>query len=149
MAKNDSDLFDRLRRAGLRKEVARTLSEIGEGAGNKLRRTARGAVAELRSLADEIERRLPDVAPSAPSPRTTATAKPRGTAATPAAKAAPRTPRTAAKAAPRTPRSAATAKTRTSRTPAGRSSPTAKPASRRSAPSGREGSTTDGPGTTG
>jgi len=32
MAKNDSDLFDRLRRAGLRKQVAKTLSEISEGA---------------------------------------------------------------------------------------------------------------------
>jgi len=148
MAKNDSDLFDRLRRAGLRKEVARTLSEIGEGAGKKLQGTARGAAAELRSLADEIERRLPDVAPSATSPRTTPTAKPRGTAATPAAKPAPRaprTPRTATKPAA----GAATAKTRASRAPAGRSSPAAKPATRRSAPSGRQGGTTDGPGTTG
>ena len=32
MAKNDSDLFDRLRQAGLRKQAAQTLSGIGEGA---------------------------------------------------------------------------------------------------------------------
>jgi alkaline phosphatase len=59
MAKNDSDLFDRLRQAGVRKQVARTLSGIGEGASKKAVRAARSAVSELRSLADEIERRLP------------------------------------------------------------------------------------------
>ena len=59
MAKNDSDLFDRLRRAGLRKQVAKTLSGIGQDASNKALRAARSAVGELRSLADELERRLP------------------------------------------------------------------------------------------
>jgi alkaline phosphatase len=58
MAKNDSDLFDRLRQAGVRKQVARTLSGIGEGASKNAVRAARSAVSELRSLADEIERRL-------------------------------------------------------------------------------------------
>jgi hypothetical protein len=65
MAKNDSDLFDRLRRAGVRRQVAKTLSEIGEGAGQKAVRSARSAVGELRSLAEEIERRLPGVMPDA------------------------------------------------------------------------------------
>jgi predicted Rossmann fold nucleotide-binding protein DprA/Smf involved in DNA uptake len=59
LAKNDGDLFERLRRAGVRKQVAKTLSGIGEGASNKAVRAARSAVSELRSLADEIERRLP------------------------------------------------------------------------------------------
>jgi len=65
MAKNDSDLFDRLRQAGVRKRVARTLSGIGEGASEKAVRAARSAVSELRSLADEIERRLPSSSRSA------------------------------------------------------------------------------------
>jgi DNA-binding transcriptional ArsR family regulator len=64
MAKHDRDLFDRLRQAGLRKQVAKTLSEIGEGASKKAQRAAHAAVGELRSLADELERRLP-VTPNA------------------------------------------------------------------------------------
>jgi len=59
MAKNDSDLFDRLRQAGLRKQVAKTLSEISESASKRALGAARSAVGELRSLAEEIERRLP------------------------------------------------------------------------------------------
>lgn len=59
MAKNDSDLFDRLRQAGLRKRVAKTLSGIGDGASKQAVRATQSAVSELRSLADEIERRLP------------------------------------------------------------------------------------------
>ncbi len=59
MSRNDNDLFDRLRQVGLRKQVAKALSEIGEGAGKKARNAARGAVSELRSVADEIERRMP------------------------------------------------------------------------------------------
>jgi hypothetical protein len=59
MAKNDNDLFERLRQAGLRKQVAKTLSGIGEGAGKKARTAAQSAVSELRSVADEIERRMP------------------------------------------------------------------------------------------
>jgi DNA-binding transcriptional ArsR family regulator len=61
MANNDSDLFDRLRRAGLRKQVAKTLSEIDERAGKKALRIARGAAADFRALAEELERRLPSV----------------------------------------------------------------------------------------
>jgi hypothetical protein len=78
MAKKDIDLFDRLRKAGLRKQAATALSEVSEGAGKKAQRTAHAAVKDLRALADEIERRLPadtptsdgDRAKRAPAPRT-------------------------------------------------------------------------------
>ena len=63
MAKTDSDLFDRLRQVGLRKQAAKTLSEIGQGASKKALGAARSAVSELRALADEIERRLPTATP--------------------------------------------------------------------------------------
>lgn len=86
MAKKDSDLFDRLREAGVRKQVAKTLSEIGDGAPKKALRAAKSAIAELRSLADEIERRLPSGTPGAaaigkavrrkPAPSTRASARP-------------------------------------------------------------------------
>ena len=59
MAKNETDLFDRLRKVGVRKQVAKTLSDIGEGASKKAVKAALSAATELRSLADEIERRLP------------------------------------------------------------------------------------------
>jgi DNA-binding protein HU-beta len=59
MAKNDRDLFDRLRNAGLRKQVAKTLSGIGDDAGKKAASAARNAIKELRGLADDIESRLP------------------------------------------------------------------------------------------
>jgi hypothetical protein len=59
MAKNDRDLFDRLRNAGLRKQVAKTLSGIGDDAGKKALSAARNAIKELRALADDIEGRLP------------------------------------------------------------------------------------------
>ena len=64
MAKNDRDLFERLRHAGVRKQVAKTLSGIGEGASKQAVRAAQSAVSELRSLADELERRLPSVSRS-------------------------------------------------------------------------------------
>ena len=64
MAKNDTDLFDRLRQAGVRKQVAKKLSGIGDGASKKAVRAARSAVTELRSLAEEIERRLPSASRS-------------------------------------------------------------------------------------
>jgi predicted Rossmann fold nucleotide-binding protein DprA/Smf involved in DNA uptake len=78
MAKNDSDLFDRLRHAGVRKQVAKTLSGIGEGASKKTVSAAHSTVAELRSLADDIERRLPGAsrptrARSAPTTRARST----------------------------------------------------------------------------
>lgn len=59
MPRRDSDLFDRLRRAGVRKQVATTLTELGEDPGKKAAMAGRSAVAEWRSLADEIEKRLP------------------------------------------------------------------------------------------
>ena len=59
MAKNDTDLFDRLRRVGLRKKAAKALSDVSHTAGDKTQRAARAAAHELRALADEIERRLP------------------------------------------------------------------------------------------
>jgi hypothetical protein len=58
MGKNNSDLFDRLRRAGLRKEAAKALSQISTDAGKKALRAAREAAHELRTLADEIEHRI-------------------------------------------------------------------------------------------
>jgi hypothetical protein len=67
MAKKDTDLFQRLREIGLRKQAAKTLSEAGDNAGKKAQRVARAAVAELRAIADEIERRLPAATP-APDP---------------------------------------------------------------------------------
>ncbi|MGZ6588999.1 MAG: hypothetical protein ACXVHX_32565 [Solirubrobacteraceae bacterium] len=69
MANKDPDLFDRLRQAGLRKQAAKTLSEVSESAGKKAERTARAAVKELRALADEIERRLPAAAPASDARR--------------------------------------------------------------------------------
>jgi predicted Rossmann fold nucleotide-binding protein DprA/Smf involved in DNA uptake len=68
MAKNDSDLFDRLRNAGLRKQAAKTLSGMGEDAGKKAVKAARNAVKELRTLADEIESRLPKLTQAASAP---------------------------------------------------------------------------------
>lgn len=59
MAKNDTELFDRLRQVGLRKKAAKALSEVSRSAGSKTQQAARAAAHELRALADEIERRLP------------------------------------------------------------------------------------------
>jgi predicted Rossmann fold nucleotide-binding protein DprA/Smf involved in DNA uptake len=100
MAKNETDLFDRLRRVGVRKQVAKTLSDIGEGASKKAVRAAQSAATELRSLADEIERRLP----SASGSKTAGSSRSRR-AATPRA-ATPATRTRAASAAPK--RTAAT-----------------------------------------
>jgi hypothetical protein len=59
MAKKDTDLFDRLRDAGLRKQVAKRLSALSDDASNKASRAARSTASEFRAIADEIERRLP------------------------------------------------------------------------------------------
>lgn len=64
MPKRDIDLFDRLRQAGVRKQVAKTLSEIGDDAGKQATRAGHAAVAELRALADEIAKRLPGATPT-------------------------------------------------------------------------------------
>src|SRR5206468_6811201 len=57
----DRELFDRLRASGLRKRVARVISEAtgaGRDAGGRAEQTARKAIKDLRGLADEIEDRL-------------------------------------------------------------------------------------------
>jgi hypothetical protein len=59
MAKKDNDLFDRLRDAGLRKQVAKRLSALSDDASSKASRAARSTAGEFRAIADEIERRLP------------------------------------------------------------------------------------------
>jgi hypothetical protein len=64
MAKKDADLFDRLRQVGLRKQAAKALTGVSDNAGKNAQRVARAAVAELRALADEIERRLPAATPA-------------------------------------------------------------------------------------
>ena len=62
MAKRiDEELFDRLRANGLRKRVARTISEAagaGRTAGGRGEAAVRGAITDLRKLADELEDRL-------------------------------------------------------------------------------------------
>ncbi len=132
MPKANDDLFRRLRRAGVRKPVAKTLSELTEDAGKKAAGAGHRAVAELRALADEIEKRLPASTPapkahdqavpvtagrrrtSSPATETTAkkasAARPRKTAGRPTAAPASSAPRgenkakilAALKAGPRT-----------------------------------------------
>jgi len=127
MPKRDSDLFERLRQLGVRKQVAKALSELGGGAGKKATRAARDAVAELRAVADEIEKRLPGVAepatgdtasaPSVPATRRPVRRAARPTAARVAGGAGGRsTP--AGKSAPQR-RSASRSTSATSRTPRG------------------------------
>jgi hypothetical protein len=62
MAKTiDRELFDQLRAQGLRKRVARLVSEAAGAAGSANSRgnaAARNVIAELRKAADEIEARL-------------------------------------------------------------------------------------------
>jgi predicted Rossmann fold nucleotide-binding protein DprA/Smf involved in DNA uptake len=90
MAKRDNkDIFQRLRQVGLRKQAARALSELGDTTSKRAVRAARAVVTELRSLADELEQRLPD-ATSDPAPVGTpasraadVAAKPTTTAKTP------------------------------------------------------------------
>ncbi len=82
MAKKDADLFDRLRQVGLRKKAAKALSGVSEHAGKNAQRVARATVAELRALADEIERRLPAATPVLDSSGKKNAAKPRPRATT-------------------------------------------------------------------
>jgi len=124
MAKNDSDLFERLRRAGLRKQVARTLSQI-DGAGKKTQRAAHGAVAEMRAVADELERRLSAAAASAAAPAVGAARRRASTARTSA-----RGARSAAKPAAVKPPAARGAR---SRAATGARTASAKPARARAA----------------
>ena len=101
MAKKNTELFDRLRQIGLRKQAAKAFSEVSQSAGNKAQRAARAAVSELRALADEIEQRLPAAAP----PSDASAAK-----RTPAARARKATPASRRSSAAGTRRAATTAK---------------------------------------
>ena len=65
MARHDQELFDRLRAAGLRKQIAKPLSAIGADARQRSVKAARAAIDDLRALADELERRLPTDSTSA------------------------------------------------------------------------------------
>jgi hypothetical protein len=62
MAKNrGNDFFSTLRSQGLRKSVAKTISDLesgGRSAGGRAEALARQAIADLRSAADAIEKRL-------------------------------------------------------------------------------------------
>jgi hypothetical protein len=62
MARNkNNDMFSSLRSAGLRKRVARTLSDIdssGQSARGNAEKLARRVISDLRSAADTIEKRL-------------------------------------------------------------------------------------------
>jgi hypothetical protein len=51
------DLFDLARAGGLRKRVAKTISEAGGSTGKKSRKSAEKAVTNLRSMLDELEDR--------------------------------------------------------------------------------------------
>jgi hypothetical protein len=144
MPKRDDDLFTRLRRAGVRKPVAKTLSELTGDAGKKAAGAGHLAVAELRALADEIEKRLPTLAvvaapPAPPAPVTAATTpRKRPAARRSAAKqpaAAPRAtaakPATSARASAAKP--AAGARTAAAKPAAGARAAAAKPAAGASA----------------
>jgi predicted Rossmann fold nucleotide-binding protein DprA/Smf involved in DNA uptake len=109
MPQRDDDLFTRLRRAGVRKPVAKKLSELSADAGNKAIAAGRRAVAELRMLADEIEKRLP------PAPSGSLTS----------AKPGPVTPKRRQVAPTATAQSKTTASTARSRATAARTSKTA------------------------
>ena len=62
MAKNrGTDFFSTLRSQGLRKSVAKTIAELeggGRSAGTRAEALARQTIADLRSAADAIEKRL-------------------------------------------------------------------------------------------
>jgi hypothetical protein len=133
MAKKDTDLFDRLRDAGLRKQVAKTLSDLSESASKKAHEQARGLTNELRSLADEIERRLPSVAPRASTRKSaTSTAARKPASATtrrkPATSTAARKPASATTA--RTPAASRAAAKPKPRASSGGAAAAAKPAAR-------------------
>ena len=59
--KRNTDFFDALRGAGLRKRVARALTDIdasSKGARGNAEKAARRVIGDLRSAADSIEKRL-------------------------------------------------------------------------------------------
>jgi hypothetical protein len=109
MSNRDSDLFERLRSAGIRKQVAKTLSELSEDAGDKAIRTARAALSELRAAAGEVEKRLPGAE----------------SAASAVEHAAAATVSRARRATPRVPASPRKGAGRAAKTPAGAKAPAA------------------------
>jgi hypothetical protein len=59
MAKStNQDLFERMRKSGLRKRVARTVADASHTADRRVPAPARKALDELRSLVGELEHRL-------------------------------------------------------------------------------------------
>ena len=109
MAKKDADLFDRLRQVGLRKQAAKALSGVSDKTGKNAQRVARATVAELRALADEIERRLPAATPTSDSSgKKNAKPRPRATTRRSTSASAARTPKTGAAKPRRAPRSSTT-----------------------------------------
>ena len=123
MAKTvDRELFDRLRSHGLRKSVARLVSEAagaGKNANARGNAAARNAIAELRKAADEIEDRLR----GGPTSRSTAAkkaARTRASAATKRSTAAKKAAATRARKSGTT-RSAASSRSGTRRTTARKS----------------------------
>jgi hypothetical protein len=134
MAKKDTDLFQRLRQVGLRKQAAKTLSEAGDNAGKKAQRVARAAVAELRAIADEIERRLPAAtpAPDSNTAKTPAAPRARTTTRRTTKPSAAGTKSPAAAKPGRAPRSSTPA--RTTRAPRKRATPPPAPSTEADAP---------------
>lgn len=57
MAKQDKNLYDRLRASGLRKSVARNISEAAGTGGNRGKKALRGAVSDLRGVVGDLEDR--------------------------------------------------------------------------------------------
>jgi hypothetical protein len=110
MAKKDADLFDRLRQVGLRKQAAKALSGVSDNAGKQAQRAARAAVAELRAVADEIERRLPAATPASGSSgeKTAATSRARATTRGSTKASAAGTPKAGTAKPRRAPRSSTT-----------------------------------------
>jgi hypothetical protein len=122
MPPRNDDLFQRLRRAGIRKPVAKALSELTEDAGKKAIAAGHRAVAELRALADELEKRLPP-AVLAPGAGAAPSASP---AAPSAATLQATTPPTRKATATSTPRARKATATPTARTRKATATPTAR-----------------------
>jgi DNA-binding protein HU-beta len=123
MAKNSgTDFFSTLRASGLRKSVAKTLAELeggGRSAGTRAEALARQVIADLRSAADAIEKRL-DIGGAGTRGRTAKKAAP--TRKTTATKRTAAAKRGAAKRAAPTPRKTTARKTTARKTTTRRTS---------------------------
>jgi Bacterial regulatory protein, arsR family len=146
MAKKDNDLFDRLRDAGLRKQVATRLSQLSDDASKKASRAARSTAGEFRAIADEIERRLPkSVRPASATRKSssrTSTRKPSSRTSTrkPSSRTSTRKPSTTTRSRAATTRASqptAASATQSRRAPA--SAPKRAPARKRSSASSASG----------